>query len=147
MNDRERRRFDSMVEEAIDALPASVRAMLEEVPVVVLDEPDAEMLRDLGVASDDGAALDEICGLHTGPMLTERSVEHSGELPEVIHLFRRGILALAGGWVEHESTDEEGPCSAGGPDAVYEQIRVTLLHELGHHFGLDESDLEELGYD
>ncbi len=147
MTDRERAKFDSLVEDAIDALPARVRAMLEEVPIVVLDEPDEPMLRDLGVRPDDAEALDEICGLHSGRMLTERSVEESGELPESIHLFRRGILSLSGGWIEIEERDEEGAYVVGGEDAIAEEIRITLLHEIGHHFGLSEEDLEELGYE
>jgi predicted Zn-dependent protease with MMP-like domain len=68
-------------------------------------------------------------------MLTEKSVEH-GDLPTVIHLFRRGIVSLAGGWEQPNADDE-----------VYEEVRVTLLHEIGHHFGLEEEDLEELGYE
>jgi predicted Zn-dependent protease with MMP-like domain len=134
VTDAERERFDALVEDAIAALPARVRALLDEVPVVVLDEPEPAMLKDLGVdLAKEPDALEEICGLHTGTMLTERSVEH-GDLPTVIHLFRRGIVALAGGW-------------AAGDDEVYEEVRVTLLHEIGHHFGLDEGDLEELGYE
>jgi predicted Zn-dependent protease with MMP-like domain len=134
VTEAERERFDALVEDAIAALPARVRALLDEVPVVVLDEPEPAMLKDLGVdLAKEPDALEEICGLHTGTMLTERTVEH-GDLPTVIHLFRRGIVALAGGW-------------AAGDDEVYEEVRVTLLHEIGHHFGLDEGDLEELGYE
>ena len=136
MTDAERDRFDALVDDAMGSLPGRVRAMLEEVSVVVLDEPEPAMLKDLGVnLAEEPDALDEICGLHTGTMLTEKSVEH-GDLPTVIHLFRRGIVAVAGGWGQ-DRADE----------AVYEEVRVTLLHEIGHHFGLDEDDLEELGYD
>ena len=53
---------------------------------------------------------------------------------EVIHLFRIGIMAEAGG---EQATEED----------LRREIRVTLLHEIGHHFGLDEDDLAELGYD
>ena len=136
MTDAERERFDRLVEDAIEALPRRVRELLDEVPVVVLDQPDDTMLRDLGVGAGDEEALDEICGLHTGTALTERSVAHSHDLPTVVHLFRRGIVSLAGGW-ESPSPDED----------VYEEIRTTLLHEIGHHFGLDEDDLADLGYD
>jgi predicted Zn-dependent protease with MMP-like domain len=136
MTDQERERFDDLVGDAVDALPARVRALLDEVPVVVLDHPDNAMLKDLGLDPGDDAALDEICGLHTGTMLTERSVEDPADLPPVIHLFRRGIISLAGGW-EQEHADQH----------IYEEVRITLLHEIGHHFGLDEDDLEELGYD
>ena len=53
--------------------------------------------------------------------------------PETIQLFREGIVAAAGGW-------------PAGAEAVAEEIRVTVLHEVGHHFGLEEDDLEEVGY-
>ncbi len=135
MNEGERARFDALMDDVVDSLPAKVKALLDEIAVVVLDEPTAEMLKDLGIAPGDREALDELCGLHTGTALTERSVEQ-GDLPTMIHIFRRGIVSLAGGW--------EG---ANADDEVYEEIRVTLLHEIGHHFGLDEGDLEELGYD
>ncbi len=129
-------RFDALVKDAIEALPPHLRRLVDEIPVVVLDEPDAGMLRDLGIDPRDDRARDEICGLHTGTALTEKSVEHSAAMPTVVHLFRRGIVALAGGWDQPHAEDE-----------IYEQVRITLLHELGHHFGLDEEDLEGLGYD
>jgi len=131
----ERDRFDALVEDALEALPPRVRSLLDEVPLVVLDEPTPEMLRDLGIDPADADALDELCGLHSGTAITERSIEHP-ELPDVIHLFRRGIVALAGGW-DQEHADER----------IYEEVRITLLHEIGHHFGLSEEDLEELGYE
>ena len=93
------------------------------------------MLKDLGIDPSDPDAADEICGLHTGTAITEQSVERP-DLPTVINLFRRGIVSLAGGWDQ-----------AGADDEVYEEVRTTLLHEIGHHFGLDEGDLEELGYE
>lgn len=135
MTDAERDRFDALVEDALEALPAQVRGLLDEVPLVVLDEPTPEILRDLGIQPGDAAALDEICGLHTGTAMTERAAVHE-DVPDVIHMFRRGIVSLAGGW-RAPNADEE----------VYEEIRITLLHEIGHHFGLSEDDLEELGYE
>ncbi len=88
--------------------------------------------------SDDDEIL---CGLHTGIALTERSVERP-DSSDVIHLFREGIVDTAGGW--EEASDEEG--EYGGEARIREEIRVTILHEIGHHFGLDEGDLERLGY-
>lgn len=136
MTGEERARFDVLVDDAVGALPARLRALLEEVPLVVLDQPEPAMLKDLGIEADDAEALDEICGLHTGTALTERSVVQHADLPTVVHIFRRGIVSLAGGW-DHPGADED----------VYEEIRTTILHELGHHFGLDEDDLADLGYD
>ena len=142
MNAREREHFDELLEEAMDGLPDGVRALLEEVPLIVDDRPEDELVRVLAAEAGEDvstrAALDafasELCGLHSGRMITERSVEDSGEAPEDIRLFREGILNLAGGW-------------EAGEDAVYEEIAITLLHEIGHHFGLDEDDLEELGFE
>ncbi|MBS0187696.1 MAG: metallopeptidase family protein [Planctomycetes bacterium] len=133
---RERERFDALLEEAIDQLPEELQRLIEEVPVVALDRPTPEMLRDLGIDPDDEEEAASLCGLHSGVSNTEKSVEHSGELPPEIHIFREGILSLAGGFEQPE-----------GEDIVYEEIMVTLLHEIGHQFGLDEDDLERLGYD
>ncbi len=131
MTDAERERFDGLLEEAIEALPEGLRVLLEETPVIVEDYPSEAVLREMGAVR-----RDELCGLHSGIALTERSVEHSGVLPEDIHLYREGIIAMGGGWAND-----------GVEDAVYEEIWVTLLHEMGHHFGLDEDDLTALGYD
>ncbi len=133
MNHAQRQRFDEMVEAVIEALPPGLRRLLDEVPVIVLDRPSTQMLSDLGMTDDEA---DELCGLHSGTAFTERSVEQSGELPSDIHLFRSGIVEHAGGW--------ETPDAA---DRIREEIEVTLLHEIGHQFGLDEDDLERLGYD
>ncbi len=56
-------------------------------------------------------------------------------MPPQIHIFRDGIVEFAGGWHQKYAEDE-----------IYEETRITLLHEIGHHFGLDEDDLTELGY-
>lgn len=136
MNDRERDRFDGLLEEAIESLPERVRALIDEIPIIVLDRPTPEILRELGVDPADEEVSLEFCGLHTGTMLTERTVDRGAELPTDIHLFREGIIDLAGGWEQPEAEE-----------AVYEEIWVTLLHEIGHHFGLEEEDLERLGFD
>jgi predicted Zn-dependent protease with MMP-like domain len=125
----ERERFDRLLERVLDALPPRVRALLDEAPLIVDDRPDPRLLAELGMEESD----DILCGLHSGTPLTERSVEGYDE-PEKIHLFREGIIDHAGGrW-------------AGGA-RIEAEIRITLLHEIGHHFGLEEEDLERLGYD
>jgi len=127
-------RFDRLLEAELSALPPRVRSVLNEVPLHVMDEPDRTILRDLGIeAGELDEAIEELCGLHTGFMLTERPIELDAVLPNEIHLFRRGIALMSGGWDAEDET-------------VAEQIRITLLHELGHHFGLDEDDLDRLGY-
>ena len=125
MTDDERRHFDESLETVLEALPPRLQALLEEAPLIVEDRPSVKLLQELGLCPDD-----LLCGLHSGTPLTERSVEHLDELPETIHLFREGILELAGDW-----------------EQLHREIRITLLHEIGHHFGLDEDDLAELGYD
>jgi predicted Zn-dependent protease with MMP-like domain len=147
LSEESRERFDRLVEDAIGALPGRFRSLIDEIPVVVLDEPTREMLKDLGLDPDDPAIADEICGLHTGTAITERSVERDADLPTQVHLFRRGIVALAGGWDRRVVTEDGDTFHVGGEDEVYEEIRITLLHEFGHHFGLDEDDLTRLGFD
>ncbi|MHC5028347.1 MAG: metallopeptidase family protein, partial [Planctomycetota bacterium] len=139
LTDRQRDRFDALVEEVLDGLSPQLRDLLDEAPLIVEDEPEPRLLGLLGMATDDA---DLLCGLHTGTPLTERSVEAAGELPEMIHLFRTGIIEHAGGWLV-----QPGPGrTRGGVEAIREEIRITLLHELGHHFGLEDEDLERLGY-
>ena len=136
MSPAERARFDALLERVLDELPAPLRALLDESPLVVEDRPSPATLQAMGLPEDD-----ELCGLHEGLARTERSVE-SPQLPDVITLFRRGIVDLAGGWRQRDDQGER----VGGDEAVLREIRITLLHEMGHHFGLDEDDLERLGY-
>ena len=73
--------------------------------------------------------------IDTGIPLTHKHVEASGVLSDAIYLFREGLLAMA--------TNDAGEVDE---DELRRQIRITLLHELGHYHGLDEAELEELGY-
>lgn len=131
MKAQERERFDALLEEVLEMLPEHIRRRLDDVPLIVDDRPTPAMLKSMGMGPDES-----LCGLHTGVPLTERSVEHSGVLPEDIRIFREGIVETAGGW-DQEDAD----------DWVFDEIWVTVLHEIGHHFGLDEKDLEDLGYE
>ncbi len=144
MNAARRAEFDAMVEDAIDQLPPGVRALLDDVPVIVEDLPTPEILGELRDDPEIKEDPTSLCGLHTGPMATERGLEHSGELPNQIYLFREGIVALAGGWPDPTDTEEAADEKL---DAIFDEIVTTLLHEMGHQFGLDEDDLRRLGYD
>ncbi len=139
MTGAERRRFDALLERVLDALPPRLHELLEESPLIVEDRPSRKLMEELDIDEED----ELLCGLHSGTPLTERSVEHS-DMPETIHIFREGILEQAGGWTPRR--DEEGKW-IGGVDALAREIRITVLHEMGHHFGLDEDDLAELGYE
>ena len=130
MRQRDRDRFDALFERVLGTLPEALRELMEQAPVIIEDHPDERLMEELQLDCDE----EILCGLHSGVPLTERSVDHLAEEPEVIHLFRDGILDKAGGWDSGEA-------------AVLEEIRITLLHEIGHHFGLDEDDLAELGYE
>lgn len=137
----ERKRFDDLMEEAVEGLPPQLHHLIEQVPVIVLDRPTPAMLRSLGIDPADEEEASSLCGLHSGSAITERSVADPVDAPEEIHIFREGIINLAGGF------DQEGPEGEDPDQLVYDEIMITLLHEIGHHFGLSEEDLERLGYE
>lgn len=135
LDPRIRRRFDDLLDREVAALPPHIAAVLDELPLVVDDEPGDDLLADLGYAS--GQA--DLCGLHEAVSMTDRGVEDTGMLPGRMMLFRGPIARLAGyrvvGGVEMNASE------------LHRQIHITLLHEIGHHFGLDEDDLADVGYD
>jgi predicted Zn-dependent protease with MMP-like domain len=116
--------FGELVEAAIQELPDEFAEFLEEVPIEVRDQPTESQLRRAGVRQ--GGLL---LGLYVGRPRTLRHVEDSGALPDVIYIFQEPIQAVC-------STEAQ----------LIRQVRVTVLHEIGHHFGLNEEDLERLGY-
>ncbi|MBI5723594.1 MAG: metallopeptidase family protein [Planctomycetes bacterium] len=130
MNSRLRKRFDELLEQILAELPEDLQELLQEVPVVVDDRPSQEMLEEINAGKNT-----ILCGLHSGIPLTRRSVEHSATLPETIHIFREGIWEVA--------ADKKGEVA---DRSLARQIRITVLHEMGHHFGLDERELRRLGY-
>lgn len=158
LTQQDRDRFDDLLEEAIDNLPPGVRSLLEEVPVIVDDQPDRPLADSLAKEWGETPSAqwrrklaEELAGLHSGVMLTERSVETPHSVPEDIRLFRRGIIALAERAVQEDHQHPElrppdDPEPLDPDDALYEQIWITLVHEIGHHFGLSEEDLDQLGY-
>ena len=116
--------FADLVEKAMRSLPAQFANFLQEVPIEVRDRPTRRELRDVGL-EDDHLLL----GLYHGRPRTLRSVMDSGTVPDVIYLFQECIEL---------SCDSE--------EDLIEQVRTTVLHEIGHHFGMSEEDLEEAGY-
>ncbi len=125
-----RKRFDRLVEEVLRDLPESLRALLDQVPVYVEDYPSRKIMRQMGVTR-----RDELCGLFTGVPITEQSPSDPQLLPPYVTLYREGILAA--------TREIHGRIT---PKTLREQIRITLLHELAHYHGLDERQLEDLGY-
>src|SRR3990172_7156805 len=110
MDPIERQRFDDLLEDVLAALPPRIRALLDEAPLIVDDRPSEKVMKEFGVEK-----ADELCGLHSGVPLTQRSVNDAPDLPETIHLFREGIIATGGGWCPW--LDEQNQ-AAGGPAAL-----------------------------
>ncbi len=134
MNTDRRQLFDDMLEAILEELPEHLLHLLEEVPLIVEDEPSSLLLAEMGI----NRASEDLCGLHWGVALTDRSVQQSGHLPDRIMIFRGPIMRLA----RQDADELQGDYH----EHLEHQVRITLLHEIGHHFGLDEDDLEALGY-
>ena len=122
--------FDQQLQEVMAQLPPRVHELLEDVTLYVEDHPSRKVMQEMGVRH-----RSQLCGLYTGVPLTHRHVELSGVLSDAIYLYREGILAQAKD--RHGRIDE---------DELQRQIRITVLHELGHYHGLEEGELRELGY-
>jgi predicted Zn-dependent protease with MMP-like domain len=110
-----RKRFERLVEQALERLPRVFRSKLTNVAIIVEDAPPKEPER--------GGLL---LGLFHGIPLTEKSVFYAAP-PDRIFLYQKNIEAVC-------SSDEE----------VRRQVRATLLHELGHYFGLSEDELRDV---
>lgn len=119
-----KREFEMLVEQALADLPEPFAEFLEEVPVEVQTRPSKKLLREVGLEEDQ-----LLMGLYRGVDRTRRSVEDSGRLPDVIYIFQE---------------DHELVCNS--RQQLVQEVRKTVLHEIGHHFGLSEEDLERLGY-
>jgi predicted Zn-dependent protease with MMP-like domain len=111
--------FEAIVRSVMDDLPPAVRAALDNLQVLVLDEPDEDL-------DPDGAGL---LGLYIGIPLPERSVEDSGQLPDVIYIFRLPHLELGL-----------------PPGELRIEIARTFMHEVAHYFGIDDEHLDEIGF-
>jgi len=124
------RQFDSALGEVLGHLPAELISLFDEIPLVVENQPSEQMLTKLQIDRPE-----RLRGLHTGTPLTRRSVHHSGVLPTVITIYRLGICLAAAA--------RDGRIN---PDVLKREIRKTVLHELGHYFGMTEADLRRHGY-
>lgn len=117
--------FEKVLRQAIDDLPGMFREALRNVAIVVEDFPPDWLLEELDVPPGE-----TLYGFYHGIPLPERSVQDSGNLPDKISLYR--------GPLEEDFRD---------PGMLARQIRVTLLHEIAHYFGMGEEDLSRLGYE
>lgn len=117
--------FTDLVEKAVTGLPTLFSEFLEEIPIEIRDRPSPRELKRLGLGKND-----LLLGLYHGRPRTQRSVLDSGQMPDVIYIFQEDI--------ELSSDNEQD---------LIEQVRTTVLHEIGHHFGMSEEDLQRLGYE
>ena len=117
-----RRRFERLVSRALRQLPSEIRDRLDNVAVVVEDEPSIHQLASAGVR-----AGDTLLGLYQGVPLTHRTSSYGMVLPDKVTIFRKPIESIC-------SSDQE----------IVRQVRQTVIHEIAHHFGLSESDLRRL---
>lgn len=114
--------FLTLVDDALATLPERFRTALVNIAIVVEDEPSAGQLADVEIEPPD-----TLLGLYEGTPLTERSWAHGNALPDKVTLFQ--------GPIEEASDDE---------DDVVVAIGETLIHEIGHYFGLSEDEIEEI---
>ncbi|MGH7789310.1 MAG: metallopeptidase family protein [Candidatus Binatia bacterium] len=121
----DRARFQELVAAALDDIPAPFSEHLANVAVVIEDEPSAELLRDMGMHP----RRDTLYGLYEGTPVDERRFDDAGMLPDRITIFYRPL-------VQDFRT----------PAAIRREIRKTVIHELGHFFGLDDDEIEAEGY-
>ncbi|HEU4402322.1 MAG TPA: metallopeptidase family protein [Candidatus Polarisedimenticolia bacterium] len=119
----DRARFEQLVAEAIDSLPEDFKERLDNVAVVVEDLPEAGQARRFGRRG--GLLL----GLYQGQPLTRRDSRYGMVFPDKITIFQSNVESIC-------RSDAE----------VRDQVRRTVLHEIAHHFGIDDSRLHDLGY-
>jgi predicted Zn-dependent protease with MMP-like domain len=131
VNPRTRRRFDEQFEWVLERLPPLIHELIERVPLHVEDYPSDDVMERMDVEY-----IDDLCGLYTGVPIGSKSIEHSGTMPDIVTVYREGILSA--------SADEHGKITT---ERLREEIRKTILHELAHHHGLTDEDLQKLGYD
>ena len=117
--------FGNVLRQALDDLPGMFRESLRNVAIVVEDRPPDWLLDELDLPPGE-----TLYGFYHGIPLPERSVLDSGNLPDRISVYRGPLMK--------DFRD---------PGELARQIRTTLLHEIGHYFGMDEEDLARLGYE
>ena len=121
--------FEHLVGEALDDLPPFFQAQMDNVVILVEVWPSRRTLRDMGLAPGE-----TLLGLYTGIPLTERTHGYNLVPPDTITLYQGPIENAAAQWDEGEYVDR-----------VREEVRHTVIHEIAHHFGIDDDRLEELG--
>ncbi len=115
--------IEALAHRAFQGLPEGFRALCGDVPFVVQDFPDDDVMIDMDLETPF-----EILGLFQGADLAARESSNGGPEPTMVFLYRRPILDY---WAENEGT-------------LGDVVRHVLIHEIGHHFGLSDEDMEKI---
>lgn len=115
-------RFEELADRAFASIPLRFRARLGNVAVVIEERPTPEQ------NAVDGGGEGDLLGLYDGVPLTEMPHDPTGMLPDRIFLFRAPILA--------EAAETDGD--------AFRVVRETLIHEIGHHFGMDDDEIHRV---
>jgi predicted Zn-dependent protease with MMP-like domain len=116
--------IDALAWAAFDRLPASFRRLSDGLVIQVVDFPDDETLKEMGAESEF-----DLLGLFRGRGLAQRgAIDETGELPNMVWLYRRPLLDF---WCD-------------GEESLGEVVTHVLVHEIGHHFGLSDADMEAI---
>ena len=110
-----RSRFEELVGEALDEVPPELLRLMDNVVILVEDDPPA--------------GQPTLLGMYEGYALTDRGWHYAGVQPDRIFIYRRPILSVC------ETEDD-----------VVEEVAVTVVHEIAHHFGIDDARLHQLGW-
>jgi predicted Zn-dependent protease with MMP-like domain len=117
-----RETFDQLVADALASLPKRFRKAMSNIAIIVEDEPDDRLLREMEIAPPD-----TLFGLYQGIPLPDRGSHYGNTLPDRILIFQ--------GPHEREAEDD---------DDLVASIAETLIHEIGHYFGMSEDQIEEI---
>jgi predicted Zn-dependent protease with MMP-like domain len=116
--------FEAMARAAWEGMPEDFRALCDDLVIRIADFPDDEVVEQMGLESPF-----DLLGLFEGLGLAQASgMPETGMPPNVIHLYRRPILEY---WAEHE-------------DQLGDIVAHVLVHEIGHHFGMSDDDMEAI---
>lgn len=118
----DRKKFEQLVAEALASIPRRFKKAMHNIAIVVEDEPSPELLREMEIDPPD-----TLLGLYQGTPLTERGWGHGNALPDRVLIFQ--------GPHERDADDE---------DDLVVAIGETLIHEIGHYFGLSEEEIEAI---
>ena len=117
---RDKKFFERLVQEAVDSLPGELKNQLENVAIIIEENPPAQ-----AITRDDSEQ--EILGLYHGIMKKDRGFWYGNVLPDQIIIYRKPLERMS-------STLQD----------LRENVRQTVVHEIGHYFGLDEEELQRL---